>query len=138
MADLLEMTATIGSLTRFAAAIDAANLSTIFKGSGPFTLFAPSDDAYDEWQRQASPDLFHNLPRLTDILGYHVLPQLVMAADLMDLAAARTLQGQTLAIDSADGITIDGAHVIQADIEADNGVIHIIDMVLIPSMPPAI
>lgn len=133
MNDLVAAAAGVRSLTTLVAAIEITPLSATLKQPGPFTLFAPSDQAFDGLQRKIIQEILHSLPRLTAVLSYHVVPGLAMAADLMDMATALTLQGQDLTIGSADGITIDGAHIIQADIEADNGVIHIIDMVLMPS-----
>jgi uncharacterized surface protein with fasciclin (FAS1) repeats len=122
-----------GSFDTLVAAVTAADLGETLSGEGPFTVFAPTDDAF-----AALPDglleallLPENKAVLAQILTYHVVPGAVMAADITDGDVA-TVEGQTVALSTADGVTVNGATVLIADVPADNGVIHAIDAVLLP------
>jgi uncharacterized surface protein with fasciclin (FAS1) repeats len=128
-----------GSFDTLVAAVTAADLAETLSGEGPFTVFAPTDDAF-----AALPDglveallLPENKAVLTQILTYHVVSGAVMAADITDGDVA-TVEGQTVTLSTADGVTVNGASVLIADVPADNGVIHAIDAVLLPpSVDPA-
>jgi uncharacterized surface protein with fasciclin (FAS1) repeats len=132
MADIVETAVAAGSFKTLVAAVTAANLVDTLKGTGPFTVFAPTDEAFDKLPAGTVQALLADLPTLTSILTYHVVPGLVMAADVVKLSSAKTVQGQAVSIDTTNGVQVDGAHVTQADIVTSNGVIHVIDQVILP------
>ena len=115
------------------AAIQAAGLTETLAGEGPFTVFAPTDEAFAALPAGLVDALLlpENKDALTKILTYHVVPGTVMAADITDGDVA-TVEGQNVTLSTADGVTVNGAKVVQADIVADNGVIHVIDTVIVP------
>jgi len=115
------------------AAVEAAGLTETLKGAGPFTVFAPTDEAFAALPAGLVDALLlpENKEALTKILTYHVVPGQVLAADVTDGDVA-TVEGQNVTLSTADGVTINGAKVIQADVMADNGVIHVIDAVIVP------
>ena len=115
------------------AAVGAADLVDTLNSEGPFTVFAPTDDAFAALPPGVLDALLlpENKDTLTKILTYHVVPGAVMAADVTDGDVA-TVEGQTVTLSTADGVTVNGATVIQADVVADNGVIHVIDAVILP------
>ena len=133
--DIVDTAVAAGSFTTLVAAVTAAGLVDTLKGDGPFTVFAPSDDAFAALPAGTVDDLVkpENKDKLTAILLLHVLPGTVMAADVagqvMDPATAG---GATVHVDGTDGVTVDGARVVTADIACTNGVIHVIDAVLLP------
>lgn len=114
------------------AAVTAAGLVDTLSGEGPFTVFAPTDAAFAELPDGTVEALLNDIPTLTAILTYHVVPGAVMSGDLSDGMMPATVNGQTVTIGVGDGVTVDGANVIIADIEASNGVIHVIDSVIMP------
>ncbi|MBV9081654.1 MAG: fasciclin domain-containing protein, partial [Acidobacteriaceae bacterium] len=117
------------------AAVKAAGLVDTLKGAGPFTVFAPTDEAFRQLPPGTLDELLkpENKETLVKILTYHVISGDVKAQDVMKLDSAKTLEGGTLTIKSgADGVMVNNAHVIKADIAASNGVIHVIDAVLLP------
>lgn len=114
------------------AAVTAAGLVDTLSGEGPFTVFAPTDAAFAELPDGTVEGLLNDIPTLTAILTYHVVPGAVMSGDLSDGMMPATVNGQTVTIGVGDGVTVDGANVIIADIEASNGVIHVIDSVIMP------
>jgi len=131
--DIVDTAVEAGSFTTLVAAVQAAGLVETLKGEGPFTVFAPTDEAFAALPEGTVEALLADIPALTDILLYHVVPGKVMAADVVNLTSAATVQGSDLAIVVEDGkVMINGVNVITADIEASNGVIHVIDAVLIP------
>lgn len=132
MADIVETAVAAGSFKILVAAVTAANLVDTLKGTGPFTVFAPTDEAFDKLPAGTVQALLADIPTLTSILTYHVVPGLVMAADVTKLSSAQTVQGQSVSIDTSNGVQVDGAHVTQADIVTSNGVIHVIDSVILP------
>jgi uncharacterized surface protein with fasciclin (FAS1) repeats len=115
------------------AAVTAADLVETLSGEGPFTVFAPTDDAFAALPEGVLDALLlpENKDVLTKILTYHVVPGQVLAADVTDGDVA-TVEGQTIALSTADGVTVNGANVVTADVMADNGVIHVIDAVILP------
>ena len=125
--------------TTLEAAIDAAGLGETLSGDGPYTVFAPTDDAFDALPEGAVDELLANIPLLTEILLHHVHADNALAEDLMDGMEIPTMNNDVLVV-TIDGssVMIDMASVIQADVVADNGVVHIIDMVLIPADPTSI
>ena len=116
------------------AAVSAAGLVETLSGEGPFTVFAPTNAAFDALPPGVLDALLlpENKDALVKILTYHVVPGTVLAADITDGDVA-TVEGQTVAISTANGVTVNGAAVVTADVVADNGVIHVIDAVLVPS-----
>ena len=122
-----------GRFGTLVAALKAANLAGTLSGSGPFTVFAPTEDAFAELPEGAVDDLLKNIPALTDILKYHVVSGKVLASDVVKLTSAKTLLGDDVNIRTEAGnVYINGAKVIQTDVVGSNGVIHVIDSVLIP------
>jgi uncharacterized surface protein with fasciclin (FAS1) repeats len=119
------------------AATQAAGLVETLNTKGPFTVFAPTDDAFAKLPKGTVEGLLKDIPKLTAILKYHVVSGKVLAADAAKLKSAKTLQGQELKIDAAKwhlhkNIKINDANVVKADVLADNGVIHVVDKVLLP------
>ncbi|MGB7876298.1 MAG: fasciclin domain-containing protein [Anaerolineales bacterium] len=131
--DIVDIAVEDGRFTTLVAAVQAAGLVDALKGEGPLTVFAPTDDAFAALPEGTIEALLADIPALTDILLYHVVDGKVMAADVVELSNALTLQGQYVDIAVEDGkVMIDGAQVIITDIEASNGVIHVIDAVILP------
>ncbi len=115
-------------------ALTAADLVETLQGEGPFTVFAPTDDAFNALPEGAIEGLLEDIPALTDVLLYHVVPGQVMAADVVTLDSAETVQGTALKISAEDGkVMVNEAEVVITDIQASNGVIHVIDTVLVPA-----
>uniref|UniRef100_UPI0004635855 fasciclin domain-containing protein n=1 Tax=Pseudoalteromonas sp. TB64 TaxID=1938600 RepID=UPI0004635855 len=124
-----------GSFTTLVAAVKAAGLVETLQGKGPFTIFAPTDAAFSKLPEGTVEMLLkpENKDKLTAVLTYHVVSGKVMAADVMTIDKATTVQGQSVMVKSSDmGVMINDANVIKADVEASNGVIHVIDKVLLP------
>jgi uncharacterized surface protein with fasciclin (FAS1) repeats len=133
-ADIVE-TAEAGHFERLVAAVKAAGLVETLKGPGPFTVFAPTDEAFAKLPAGTLEDLLkpENKDRLQKVLTYHVVAGKVMAKDAVNLRSAKTVEGGSLRIKAGDsGVTVNEARVTKADIEASNGVIHVIDTVLLP------
>ena len=130
--DVVDTALAAGNFKTLAAALQAAGLVETLKGPGPFTVFAPTDEAFAKLPAGTLEALLADKQRLTAVLTYHVVAGQVMAADVVKLTAAKTVQGSSLTIHTAKGVTVDGAKVVKADIQASNGVIHVIDAVLIP------
>jgi uncharacterized surface protein with fasciclin (FAS1) repeats len=133
--DIVDTAAAAGSFKTLCAAVKAAGLVDTLKGKGPFTVFAPTDEAFAKLPAGTVEMLLkpENKKKLTDILTYHVLAGKVMAADVKTMEA-KTVQGSSAMVKVADGkVTIDKATVVKTDIEASNGVIHVIDTVLMPA-----
>ncbi len=133
MADIIDTAVNAGSFTTLVAAIKAANLVDTLKGKGPFTVFAPTDEAFAKLPAGTVDGLLKDIPQLTKILTYHVVPGKVMAADVTKLKSAKTVEGSEVAIDASKGVKVNESSVTTADVAADNGVIHIIDTVLMPA-----
>ena len=133
--DIVDTAVAAGSFNTLAAALGAAGLIDTLKGSGPFTVFAPTDDAFAKLPAGTVDNLLkpENIDQLKAILTYHVVSGKIMAADIGSGAKPTTLQGSTIdVVASKGGVTVNGANVISADVEASNGVIHVIDAVLLP------
>ena len=130
--DIVDTAVAAGSFTTLATALQAAGLVDTLKGKGPFTVFAPTDEAFAKVPKDQLDALLKDKAKLTAVLTYHVVPGKVMAADVVKLKEAKTVQGQSLRIDASSGVKIDGATVVKADVGASNGVIHVIDTVLMP------
>ena len=131
MHDIIDTAVAAGSFKTLAAALTAANLVETLKGAGPFTVFAPTDEAFAKLPAGTVESLLKDIPKLTAILTYHVVAGKVMAKDVK-AGKVKTVQGSELTIGTAGGVTVDNAKVTATDIVADNGVIHVIDTVLIP------
>ncbi len=131
--DIVDTAVEAGNFTTLAAALEAAGLVETLKGEGPFTVFAPTDDAFAALPEGTVEDLLkpENKEKLTKILTYHVVPGKVMSTDLTDGMTAETVEGSEVTI-SLDPVMVEGANVTTADIEASNGVIHVIDAVIMP------
>jgi uncharacterized surface protein with fasciclin (FAS1) repeats len=132
MADIVDVAVSAGSFKTLVAAVQAAGLVETLKGKGPFTVFAPSDDAFAKLPKATVESLLKDIPKLTAILTYHVVAGKVMAADVMKLSSAKTVQGQMVTFHTNGGVKVDGANVVTADVQADNGIIHVIDSVILP------
>ena len=132
--DIVDTAADAGNFTTLLAAAEAAGLVETLKGEGPFTVFAPTDEAFAALPEGTVDDLLkpENQEKLAGILTYHVVPGKVMSTDLTDDMEAETVQGTTVMIDLDNGVMVDDATVVTADIEASNGVIHVIDKVIMP------
>ena len=130
--DIVDTAVAAGQFKTLAKALTAAGLIDALKGEGPFTVFAPTDEAFAKIPADKLQALLQDKAALTRVLTYHVVPGKVMAADVARMTTAKTLAGPTLAIDATNGVRIDSAKVIKADVVASNGVIHVIDTVLMP------
>ena len=134
--DIVDTAVAAGQFETLAAALTAAGLVDTLKGPGPFTVFAPTDEAFAALPAGTVEDLLkpENKDQLVAILTYHVVPGKVMASDVVGLTSAKTVNGQSLKIAVKDGgVMIDKAHVVKTDIATTNGVIHVIDSVVLPS-----
>ena len=130
--DIVDTAVAAGSFKMLATALQAAGLVDTLKGAGPFTVFAPTDEAFAKIPKADLDALIADKAKLTAVLTYHVVPGTVMAADVVKLKEAKTVQGQMVKIDASNGVKINGANVVKADVEASNGVIHVIDSVILP------
>ena len=133
--NIVETAIEAGSFKTLVAAVTAAGLAETLQGEGPFTVFAPTDEAFAKIPADTITDLLkpENKEILAGILTYHVVSGKVLAADAAKLTSAKTVNGQEIKIDATSGVKINDATVTTADVEASNGVIHIIDAVLMPS-----
>ena len=130
--DIVDTAVAAGSFKTLAAALQAAGLVDTLKGKGPFTVFAPTDEAFAKIPKAALDALIADKAKLTKVLTYHVVAGKVMAADVVKLKEAKTVEGQMVKIDASSGVMVNNAKVVKADVEASNGVIHVIDTVLMP------
>ncbi|MBV8885336.1 MAG: fasciclin domain-containing protein [Chroococcidiopsidaceae cyanobacterium CP_BM_RX_35] len=138
MADIVETADNAGNFKTLLQLILATELVEILKSPGPYTVFAPTDEAFAKIPQGTLDSLLLNdLPKLKRILTYHVVFGDVRAEDLMQIEEAETFEGSIIAVDTSDGIKVNDAKVIKLDILTDNGVIHVIDAVLIPAMVAA-
>jgi uncharacterized surface protein with fasciclin (FAS1) repeats len=134
-ADIVETAVSAGSFNTLVTAVKAAGLVDTLKGPGPFTVFAPTDEAFAKLPGGTVENLLkpENKQQLVAILTYHVVPGKVMSKDLVGKKMmAKTVEGTQVSIAATDGVRVDNAKVVKADIEASNGVIHVIDTVIIP------
>jgi uncharacterized surface protein with fasciclin (FAS1) repeats len=135
MADIVDTAVGAGSFKTLAAALGAADLVSTLKGPGPFTVFAPTDEAFAKLPAGTVDALLKDIPKLTSILTYHVVPGAVMASTVVTLnnKFVKTVNGAEVKV-TVDGSTVkvDGATVVTTDIKCDNGVIHVIDSVILP------
>lgn len=133
MADIVDTAVNAGSFSTLVAAVKAANLVDTLKGKGPFTVFAPTDEAFAKLPAGTVDALLQDIPKLKKILTYYVVSGKVMAADVTKLKSATTVEGSDVKIDASSGVKINDSTVTTPDVAADNGVIHVIDTVLIPA-----
>ena len=132
MKDIVDTASEAGNFTTLLAAAEAAGLVETLKGEGPFTVFAPTDEAFEALPEGTVDTLLmpENKDQLTSILSYHVVPGKVMSGDLSDGMMAETVEGSEISVSMGDNVMINDATVTTPDIEASNGVIHVIDTVL--------
>ena len=133
--DIVDTAVSAGQFNTLVAAVEAAGLVTTLKGDGPFTVFAPTDEAFAALPEGTVENLLkpENKDQLIAVLTYHVVPGKIMSSDIAGTATmVESVQGSELDVNATDGVTVDGATVVTADIETDNGVIHVIDRVVLP------
>jgi len=133
--DIVDTAVAAGTFNTLATALKAAGLVDTLKGTGPFTVFAPTDEAFAKLPAGTIEDLLkpENKAKLVSILTYHVVPGAVSSGEVVKMTSAKTVQGQSVKIVAKDGgVMIDGAKVVKADVKASNGVIHVIDSVILP------
>ena len=132
--DVVDVTVENGSFTTLVAAVKAAGLVDTLKGKGPFTIFAPTDAAFSKLPDGTVEMLLkpENKEKLTAVLTYHVVAGKIMAKEVAKLDSAKTLQGQSVMIKTNMGVMVNDANVMMPDVKASNGVIHVIDTVLLP------
>ena len=133
--DIVDTAIAAGQFETLVAAVQAAGLVEVLKGDGPFTVFAPTDEAFAALPAGTVDNLLkpENKDQLAAVLTYHVVPGKIMSADIAGKTAeVTTVQGSDLSVNATDGVMVDNATVVAADIEADNGVIHVIDQVVLP------
>jgi uncharacterized surface protein with fasciclin (FAS1) repeats len=129
--DIVDTAVAAGSFKTLATALQAAGLVETLKGPGPFTVFAPTDEAFAKIPKAQLDALLADTAKLTAVLTYHVVPGKVMAADVK-AGEVKTVQGSTLTVSTTGGVKVDAANVVKTDIVASNGVIHVIDSVVLP------
>ncbi len=131
--DIVDTAVAAGSFNTLATALKAAGLIETLKGKGPFTVFAPTDDAFKKLPAGTLEKLLADKAQLTKVLTYHVVAGKVMAADVVKLSEAKTVEGSMVKITVAKGaVKVNDANVVKTDIGASNGVIHVIDSVILP------
>lgn len=131
--DIVDTAVAAGSFNTLATALKAAGLVETLKGKGPFTVFAPTDDAFKKLPAGTLEKLLADKAQLTKVLTYHVVAGKVMAADVVKLTSAKTVEGSSVKIAVANGaVKVNDANVVKTDIGATNGVIHVIDTVILP------
>ena len=133
--DIVDTAVSAGQFNTLVAAVEAADLVTTLKGDGPFTVFAPTDEAFAALPEGTVENLLkpENRDQLIAVLTYHVVSGKIMSSDIAGTATmVESVQGSELDVNATDGVTVDGATVVTADIETDNGVIHVIDRVVLP------
>ncbi|MEH2162389.1 MAG: fasciclin domain-containing protein [Nostoc sp.] len=135
MADLVETAINAGNFNTLVKAAKSANFLEILKSPGSFTVFAPTDEAFANLPEGTLDSLLKDIPKLQKVVAYHIASGDVRSDDLLQINEAETLEGSIVAIESADGkIKVNNANILKIDILADNGVIHVIDAVLMPAM----
>lgn len=131
MPDIVDIAVGAGSFNTLVAAVQAAGLVDTLKSPGPFTVFAPNDEAFAKLPPGTITTLLQNIPQLTRILTYHVVPGKLKQEDLAKVDSVTSVEGSPIRIDCSDGFEVKNATVLAADIDADNGVIHVIDTVIL-------
>lgn len=133
MSDIIDTAIAAGSFNTLVTAVKAAGLVETLKGKGPFTLLAPNDAAFAKLPEGTVEGLLKDIPTLKKVLTYHVISGKVMAEDIAKIKSAKTVEGSEVKIDTTTGVKINNATVSTADLVTDNGVIHVIDTVLMPA-----
>ncbi len=131
MPDIVDIAVSNDNFKTLVAAVRAANLVDVLKSPGPFTVFAPTDTAFAKLPPGTITTLLQNIPQLARILTYHVVSGKLMKADLEKVNSVISVEGSPISIDCSDGFEVKNATVLMSDIEADNGVIHVIDNVIL-------
>ena len=139
LADIVDTSIAAGTFKTLVATVQAAGLVDTLKSPGPLTVFVPTDDAFAKLPRETVESLMKDVPKLKTVLTYHVVAGKVMAADVATMKKAKTVEGEEIMIDASRWHghmmpKINGAKIVKADIMADNGIIHVIDKVLMPPM----
>jgi uncharacterized surface protein with fasciclin (FAS1) repeats len=131
---IVELAAGNESLSTLVTALKAADLVDVLKGDGPFTVFAPTNEAFEALPKGVLADLLkpENKAKLAAVLTYHVVPGTVMSTDLKEGQKAKTVQGESVTVSLRGGAKVNGANVTAADVKASNGVVHVIDAVILP------
>lgn len=137
MADIVETARNAGSFKTLVSVIEAAGLLDLLQSPGPYTVLAPTDEAFAKIPENTIASWLEDIPKLKKILTYHILFGEVLTENLLELSSAETVEGSVVGIDTSDGLKVNDAKVLTANILADNGVIHIIDAVLIPALVSA-
>lgn len=132
MPTIVDIAVQAGSFKTLVQAVQAAGLVETLSGEGPFTVFAPTDEAFAQIPQDTLQAVLADKEKLTAILTYHVVPGKLMAADVVRNTQLQTVQGQSITVSTEGGVRVNDANVVQTDIEADNGVIHVIDRVIMP------
>ena len=137
MADIVDTAVAAGSFKTLVAAVTAAKLVDTLKSKGPFTVFAPNDEAFAKLPKGTVEGLLKDIPKLTAVLTYHVVAGKVPSSDVVQHPKLTTVQGQDLKIDAAKwhmhkSVKVNDANIVKADIATDNGIIHVIDKLLLP------
>ncbi len=130
--DIVDTAVSAGSFNTLVEAVKAADLVETLKSDGPFTVFAPTDDAFAKIPAEDLQALLADKDALSKILTYHVVPGKVTAAEIKNMMSAKTVEGSSITIDHSYGVKVDNAKVVKADIMTSNGIIHVIDTVIIP------
>ena len=130
MSNIIETAIEANSFKVLVTAVKATGLEETLTGPGPFTVFAPNDEAFAKLPQAVIEEMFKDIPKLKELLTYHMVENRLLVADVMKRASVQTLQGQRVGIATNNGIKVNHAKVIQTDIVCDNGIIHVLDAVL--------
>lgn len=132
MPDIIDTAINAGSFNTLVTAITTAGLDTALKGDGPFTVFAPTDEAFSKLPSGAVEELLQDVIKLRKVLEYHVVTGKINATDLVQLQKLTTSEGKDIKVNAENDLKVNDAYIVTSDVEADNGVIHVIDNVLFP------
>lgn len=132
MANILDTATKAGSFNKLLQAVQATGLANTLEGAGPFTIFAPTDEAFAKLPHGTVEKLLRDIPQLTKIVSYHIVEGKFMSKDVMQFDKTNTMEGSDLKLHANGDLMVDDAMIIKSDVEVDNGVIHVIDTVLIP------
>ncbi|MEH2445340.1 MAG: fasciclin domain-containing protein [Nostoc sp.] len=132
MPDIIDTAINAGSFNTLVTAITTAGLDTALKGDGPFTVFAPTDEAFSKLPSGAVEELLQDVIKLRKVLEYHVVTGKINATDLVQLQKLTTSEGKDIKVNAENNLKVNDAYIVTSDVEADNGVIHVIDNVLFP------
>lgn len=132
MPNIVKTAIEAGSFQTLVKAVQAAGLVNTLSSPGPFTVFAPTDAAFAKLPSGTVEGLLQDIPKLQAVLTYHVVPGKLTASDVVKSTSLRTVQGQNIRVNTQNGVKVDNANVVKTDIVADNGIIHVIDSVILP------